>query len=184
MSGWKAWILVAGLAASPLPSRAGAAPPHPGPPGAPQEARVGQRAPMAEGAGLTRLSGPPPVFRDRVVVLAFFATWCVGCVNELPFLAALHRDLNKRGVTVVSVSIDRPEALGRLDALLGRAGVAHTVLHDRDERWKRAWQGRRTSLPYLAVIDRAGVVRRLEEGFDPGRTAEIRNEIELLAGSR
>jgi peroxiredoxin len=149
---------------------------------APAGVRVGELAPLElAGRGVEHVSGPAPVLRDRVVVLAFFATWCPGCVNELPLLVELHRNLNTRGVTVISISLDRPDARERRDALLAAAGVSHAVLWDREEHWKRTWQGSRTSLPYLALVDRTGVVRRIEEGYDPRRAASIRADVEALA---
>ena len=141
--------------------------------------KVGDAAPAL--LPLEALHGTAPAsLKDRVTVLAFFALWCPGCRNELPVLAGLHRDYEEKGLEVVTVSIDRASERAKLVAHVKKAGVKHTVLLDPDERLKRVWQGNRTSMPYLVVIDRAGVVRRIDEGFDPAKVPEVRRQLEGL----
>jgi cytochrome c-type biogenesis protein len=42
--------------------------------------------------------------RGRVVLLNFWATWCIPCRSEIPELNEMHRDLESRGLAVVGVS--------------------------------------------------------------------------------
>ena len=46
-------------------------------------------------------------YAGRMVVLNFFATWCVPCRREMPSLDRLQATLGDRGVVVVTVSEDR-----------------------------------------------------------------------------
>ena len=43
--------------------------------------------------------------RSRVVLLNFWASWCLECRAELPVLEQLHRDYAPRGLTVVAVNL-------------------------------------------------------------------------------
>lgn len=44
--------------------------------------------------------------RGRVVVLNFWATWCIPCRSEIPALSAMGKSLAGEGLTVVGVSYD------------------------------------------------------------------------------
>lgn len=44
--------------------------------------------------------------RGRVVVLNFWATWCIPCRSEIPALSAMGKSLSGEGLTVVGVSYD------------------------------------------------------------------------------
>ncbi len=69
--------------------------------------RVGQLAP---GFTLTELNGGEVAlsdFRDRVVILDFWATWCSPCRASMPGLEALRARYQDKGLVLVSVSLDR-----------------------------------------------------------------------------
>ena len=52
--------------------------------------------------GLLRLTD----LRGRVVVLNFWATWCVPCRSEIPALSSMQKALDADGLTIVGVSYD------------------------------------------------------------------------------
>ena len=43
---------------------------------------------------------------DKPVLLDFWASWCVPCVQELPFLKSLYQTYHEEGLDIVSVSLD------------------------------------------------------------------------------
>ncbi|HKS53935.1 MAG TPA: TlpA disulfide reductase family protein [Steroidobacteraceae bacterium] len=46
-------------------------------------------------------------FKGQVVLVNFWATWCVPCRREIPSLTALYRDYKDRGFVVLGVSVDK-----------------------------------------------------------------------------
>jgi cytochrome c-type biogenesis protein len=94
--------------------------------------------------------------KGRVVLVNFWATWCVPCLAEIPDLSAMQRDLDGRGLSVVGVSWDdtadavrefQSEIRQDYTVLLGGQGVQLEL-------------GGISSLPTTLIIDREGRVRQ------------------------
>ena len=68
--------------------------------------KIGQPAPEAT---LTMLNGDPlklSSLRGQVVVLNYWATWCVPCRTELPLLDRYYRIQAKNGLRVFAVTTE------------------------------------------------------------------------------
>ncbi len=52
--------------------------------------------------------------KGRVLLLTFFATWCPPCIQEIPTLNDLQQSFQKKGLTVLGLSVDE----GGTDLLL------------------------------------------------------------------
>ncbi|HZQ54841.1 MAG TPA: TlpA disulfide reductase family protein [Bryobacteraceae bacterium] len=48
----------------------------------------------------------PNEYRGRVVLLDFWATWCTGCKEEIPWFSAFQKTYGEQGLAVVGVSMD------------------------------------------------------------------------------
>lgn len=69
----------------------------------------GKNFPSAPDVQFTKLDGGAlrlKEMRGRVVVLNFWATWCIPCRAEIPSLSAMQKDFDSRGLTVIGVSYD------------------------------------------------------------------------------
>lgn len=133
-----------------------------------EEDRVRRRAavlsnkvtgPQAPDFGLTALDGPTitlSLLRGKVVVLHFWATWCVPCVWELPQIEKLHRQLQaNREVVLLTISVDQSDST--VKEFLSKYGYSFVVLRDKESAVKKAF--RLDSLPTILFIDRAGRIR-------------------------
>lgn len=99
--------------------------------------------------------------RREVVVLSFFATWCVSCREELPELQRLSRAYAGQPIQWRLVNVaDTPDSTL---AFVRKLGVSIPVLLDRYAKVQKEYTD---ALPTLVVIDRAGVVRYLYKGYD------------------
>lgn len=96
------------------------------------------------------------------VILNFFASWCPHCRDEYPHLKELDEQYGKRGVQVISISVDAGRAqAGELARL---TGAKFPVIHDpRDEVASRYGV---TGIPMNVVIDRDGNVNQVIVGAD------------------
>jgi len=68
---------------------------------------VGNPLPLA-GAGLTGGKLDVSAYRGKVLVVAFWATWCKPCTEELPQLIELHRANRAAGFEILGVCLDSP----------------------------------------------------------------------------
>jgi peroxiredoxin len=95
-------------------------------------------------------------FRGQVVLLDFWATFCIPCVNALPELQALHTKYGKRGFSVVGVTVDDRAAL--VQKATSRAKVTYPILQATSE----VWNGYKVNaLPALILVGRDGnIIRR------------------------
>jgi cytochrome c biogenesis protein CcmG/thiol:disulfide interchange protein DsbE len=93
-------------------------------------------------------------FRGRVVVLNFWATWCVPCIDEIPTLVELQRRMPQ--IAVVSVSADEDDTVYR------QFLTAHNVnfVSVRDASYRVPHMYGTVKIPETYVIDRKGVLRR------------------------
>jgi cytochrome c-type biogenesis protein len=108
--------------------------------------------------------------RGRVVVLNFWATWCVPCRSEIPALSAMEKSLGGEGLTVVGVSYDDTAdliqdfqkelkqdylvVLGGKDvgSQLPASPLPTTYIIDRQGRIREKFIGERTQAAFEAVI--------------------------------
>jgi thiol-disulfide isomerase/thioredoxin len=82
------------------------APPAPGSLGAFELSRYAPDTRPPEFRGRT-VEGHPvslAALSGRVVLLNFWATWCLECRPEMPVIERLHRDLGPQGLTVLAVN--------------------------------------------------------------------------------
>jgi thiol-disulfide isomerase/thioredoxin len=115
--------------------------------------------------------------RGSVVFLDFWATWCDPCREALPLYADLAREYGPKGLKVYAVSVDGdPAAIG---PFLADAGVDLPVLLDPEGQLAESALRVRT-MPTAFLIDRAGVVRAVHEGYDEARLPATLAEVEAL----
>ncbi len=46
-------------------------------------------------------------FKDKVLLVSFFATWCPPCKEEAPILVRLQNELSAEGFSVIALSVDQ-----------------------------------------------------------------------------
>ncbi len=142
-------------------------------------AENGKEAPdfqLTDLGGTTRtLSG----LRGSVVVLNFWATWCPECLIEIDSLSAFAEKYGKRGVVVLSVSVDKNEAALR-DFLAGHP-VRFPVMIDREgDVFVRKYTIR--GLPATIIIDRQGVIAARMLGAQEFLSKDFTGKIDMLLG--
>ena len=93
-------------------------------------------------------------FRGRIVLLNLWATWCVPCVEEMPTLDDLQKELGGPGFEVVALSVDRGGAQA-IDEFYEALGLGFLAIHNDPSADAFAKLGA-GALPTTLLIDREG----------------------------
>jgi thiol-disulfide isomerase/thioredoxin len=133
---------------------------------------------------LQDLSGQPQSLshlKGNIVVLNFWATWCVPCREEMPLLVSLQKHYEARGVQVIAASADDESTQKEVPEFARKLKINFPV-------WVGATIGDMqrlglgSALPATAVIDRDGrIVGRI---IGIVNKADLHHRIEWLLGDR
>jgi thiol-disulfide isomerase/thioredoxin len=138
---------------------------------------VGAQAPTWRDVDAVSGVFPPSIaaLRGRVVLLDFWATWCVPCRIVAPKLGALQARYGAQGLTVLGVSTEDAQDVA---SFAQRLPVRYAVAADRHGETTRSYGV--ASLPTLVVIDKRGVVRDVSIGYDPAGDLHLESLVRAL----
>lgn len=141
---------------------------------------VGEPAPAVS---LPSLTGEGEVslasLQGKVVYLDFWASWCPPCRVSFPILEEIRQSLAPQGFEIYAISVDET----REDAMkfLGEtAAVSYPLVLDSAGDSPQAYGVRGMPTGYL--IDRAGVVRKIHQGFKKSDGEKLRTAVVQLLG--
>lgn len=100
-------------------------------------------------------------FRDRPVVLNFWATWCGPCRLEMPELDQAQSDYNDAGLAILL--INQQESPERVRAFAEELGLSTPILLDSETQAGRAYGA--FYLPSTVFIGPDGVVSAIHRGI-------------------
>lgn len=112
--------------------------------------------------------------RGRVVVLDFWASWCVPCRKSIPWLASLQGRYRERGLVVVGVNLDKDRALA--DEFLRSYEVPFTIAFDPAGKSAAAYGVK--GMPSTYLIARDGTLLESHTGYTPDKAAAFERRIE------
>lgn len=119
--------------------------------------------------------------RGKIIVLNFWATWCIPCREEMPILVSLNARYKDRGVQFIAASADDDSTQKHVPRVAQRMKIAFPVwLGATIADMQRLGLGE--ALPATSIIDRDGrIVGRIIGVVDQ---ADLQNRIDWLLGDR
>jgi len=115
---------------------------------------------------------------QKSVVISFWATWCVSCCKEFPYLEKFY-EKHKDTCEVIGISKDTQRDKRILENKLKELKITFPIIHDYSDRIRSKLYPSKT-IPHLIIIGRDGVVLEVKLGIkDPAKLAE---ELEKILG--
>jgi cytochrome c biogenesis protein CcmG/thiol:disulfide interchange protein DsbE len=134
---------------------------------------------------LPSLRGDAPVrlaeYRNKIVYIDVWASWCAPCLRSMPELAALREKFRGQPFEVIGLNVDHDVAAAR--AMLERVGVHYPNAFDRDGAQLRALQFANEEalarVPIGFLLDGKGNVRLTTTGWTSRQSDYLAANIEL-----
>lgn len=118
-------------------------------------------------------------YAGKVVIINFWATWCVPCLQELPFLEEYYKAHLDDGLVVLAVTSDGPETVSQVRSVARRGRWTMPVLLDH-EGAITALLNPRDSRPLTLFVDRTGRLAYEHEGYTSGVETDYLAHIQTL----
>lgn len=126
-----------------------------------------------------KVSLSDPKFKNKIVLVQFFGSWCPNCMDETAYLTSFHKKYQSKGVEIVGLAYERSKDFERskknVSRLKDRFSVPYDLLitgytNDKVEVSKSLPMLEKfIAFPTLMIIDKSGKIRKIHTGFSgPG----------------
>jgi len=101
--------------------------------------------------------------RGKVVLINFWATWCVPCRKEIPYLIDINNELDEDLFTLIGVSVDEASDIEKVDIFIKDQNINYLNVLD-DGRLTKQF-GSIRAIPTTIIIDKEGTVQETIVGI-------------------
>jgi thiol-disulfide isomerase/thioredoxin len=115
-------------------------------------------------------------YKGQVVMINFWASWCVPCRQEMPLLDSIYKKYKPLGFTLLSVNVE-PEQKDA-ESFLKQTPVSFPVVFDAKSKVSGLYNVQ--GMPTTVFIDRKGNVRLMHVSYKTGDENLYMNQIRTL----
>lgn len=114
-------------------------------------------------------------YKDKVVYLDFWASWCIPCRHSFPWMNAMHQKYASKGLVILAVNLDEDKSAS--DAFLKKYAAKFKVVFDSGQLAERFQV---TGMPYAVIFDKDGEIASTHIGFKAKNANNVATEIQNL----
>lgn len=107
--------------------------------------------------------------KGKVIVMDFWASWCVTCRRVSPIIEALHKKYGSKGLVAIGTDVAEKKS-GTATKYRNHYHYTYRFTENND---KLAETLGIVPLPTVIVIDRKGIVRKVEASYYEGMEADM-----------
>ena len=116
-------------------------------------------------------------YLGKVIVVNFWATWCVPCVKEMPSFESLYRRYRSQGLTLLAVSLDKGDS-SKVQEFADKHKLSFPILLDTEGVAEKLYPS--FSIPFTYVVDKQGRVVARVDGAKNWESSETFEAVEHL----
>jgi len=126
--------------------------------------------------GMARAAPPQGLepIEGRVVMVDFWASWCVPCRRSFPWMNTMHRKYGPQGLQIIAVNLDKDRALA--DRFLAETPAEFALRFDPGAALAKEFGVQ--AMPSSFLIDTDGNVLASHAGFRTEDSAEYERAVE------
>lgn len=117
-------------------------------------------------------------YKNKVVLLEFWATWCPPCRDAVPHLTDINNKYTDKDFVILSISVDEGwDTAESLSSFAKENGITYKILVSDDITAKLYFV---TTIPSTFILDREHRIVRKHFGLMSDMTRTLSGEIEAL----
>jgi thiol-disulfide isomerase/thioredoxin len=116
-------------------------------------------------------------YKGKVLILDFYATWCVPCRDSVPHLIGLQKKYEDQGLVVVGLNVGGPGDEQKVPEFAKEFGIQYTLAKPDDDLVKFLLSDN-DGIPQTFVFDRQGQLVERFVGFGPGSGEHVDAAVE------
>lgn len=113
-----------------------------------------------------RLEGKLPEMKGKVVLVDFWASWCIPCRQSFKTLNDLHKRFSPEGLVIIAINVDADAK--QMARFLARNSAAFSVVRDASQKLVSTLDVK--AMPTSYLVDRDGKVRHIHSGYHDDET--------------
>jgi cytochrome c biogenesis protein CcmG/thiol:disulfide interchange protein DsbE len=122
-------------------------------------------------------------YKGSVLVLDFYATWCLPCRKSIPHLVELQQSYKDKGLRIVGLNVGGPDDWPKVTDFARELKIGYTLAVPEDELSSFLLSDSQ-EIPQTFVFNRQGSLLKRVIGFTDTDFVQIRSAVETAIGDK